>query len=526
MRFNSRIFVFLLVALPLLHGCNLSLDEEASSDGAGAGNDEIVDDVSSDNSTADDGALVDRIDVDYEEPAVAGATFYIDPVHGSDNGDGSINNPWKTLEQVISSGQIEFYKHSENYNPDSEWVVVNDGAPVKGGDQLVLLSGYHGYLRLSNFMFQDWLHIVAGEGETPVLSQIFLYGAFEKVRFEGLTIMKDAYQPPSDATTEEEQNYWDAEAINRNSGANVYLGSNGFWGAGESVILQNLTMGTTGNSSIWTKDDWVEKAASGIQLRAVKNVDIIGNTILNTSFGISIGKYSDGTRVIGNHVKNFSGDGARLLSDNTLFENNRISDCYDVDANHDDGIQSWSIGDDNRSGTGVVKNVIVRGNTIIGTTDFDNPLAGPLQGIGAFDGLFEGWVVENNVIATNHYHGISFYGMLDSRISHNTVVDIIPGDDLSPWVRVVPHKNGTESEDVIVVNNIAQRAVTVEGSSMVEEANYVIGSTDFATLDELFVDPSEFDYRPLDSYTANLYINGQGATAYEGTRQTLGAMEP
>ena len=52
-----------------------------------------------------------------------------------------------------------------------------------------------------------------------------------------------------------------------------------------------------------------------------------------------------------------------------------------------------------------------------------------MQAIGCFDGWFVNWVVENNVIITDHWHGITFLGMRDSRIVNNTVIDL---DDVSP----------------------------------------------------------------------------------------------
>jgi parallel beta-helix repeat protein len=52
-----------------------------------------------------------------------------------------------------------------------------------------------------------------------------------------------------------------------------------------------------------------------------------------------------------------------------------------------------------------------------------------MQDIGCFDGFFDGWVVENNVVITDHWHGISFYGMKNSRIVNNTVIDV---NDQSP----------------------------------------------------------------------------------------------
>jgi len=428
-------------------------------------------------------------DYTFEEPAVIGNTFYIDPVNGSPNGDGSSQNPWRTLQEVIENGLIETYQHSESYNPNSELVVVNEGAPVKGGDKLVLLTGYHGFINLNNFIFKDWLTIEAGEGQTPVLSQFKVTGAFEKFYLKGLTIKKDSYQGATD--------YWLADDINHNTDACLYLGSSDFWGNGKDVKISGLTMKTTDDISSWDADEWVQKVAAGVSLRSVENIEIYNCTIENISLGIAIEYNSDYSKIVGNSIKNYSLDGARIISNHVLFAYNSIIGCYKVDDNHDDAIQSYSRGEDGTPGTGILYNNIIRGNLIIGITSPDQPLAGTPQGIGCFDGFFDGWIVENNVIITNHYHGISFYGMRNSKIANNTVIDQIPGDDLSPWIMITDHKNGTPSENCLIANNIASRAINAEGNGVLERNNYVIGHSNYSQNAEIFVDPEHFDFHLL-----------------------------
>jgi parallel beta-helix repeat protein len=160
------------------------------------------------------------------------------------------------------------------------------------------------------------------------------------------------------------------------------------------------------------------------------------------------------TLVSGNVIANFRGDGIRGLGDDAVYEYNIIKNSFDVDDNHDDGFQSWSVGPGG-VGTGVVKNIVLRGNTIINFEDPNQPYKGSMQGVGLFDGMFENWLVENNLIITDHWHGISFYGAIDCKIINNTVVDnnLTPSPD--PWIMVNNHKNGTPSSGVVVRNNIA-----------------------------------------------------------------------
>ncbi len=444
----------------------------------------------------------DYTDYQFKEPSVTGNTYYIDPEKGSADGDGSAQNPWRTLQEVIDKGLIETYKHNENNNPKSELVIVNEGAPVKGGDRLILRSGYHGFVSVNNFIFKDWLTIEAENDHKPILSQFKANGAFKNFYLKNLIIKKDSYQGNA--------NYWEADDITHNTDACLYLGSNGFWGKGESVKINGLTLKTTNNISAWSASEWKQKVAGGIGLRSVENIEIYKCTIENISLGISIEYMSDRSKVVGNTIRNYSLDGARIISNNILFAYNTIEGCYKIDDNHDDAIQSYSRGKDNSPGTGVLYNNVIRGNLIIGVLDPDHPLAGNPQGIGCFDGFFDGWIVENNVVITNHYHGISFYGMKNSKIVNNTVIDQLEGDDLSPWIKITDHKNGTPSENCLVANNIAFRSIDVEGPNVEERNNYIIGRSNYSQLNDLFKDPARFDLNLQVNSLTNEYIIDKG----------------
>lgn len=442
-------------------------------------------------------------DYSFEEPVVSGNTFYIDPVNGADDGDGSAGRPWRTLQQVIADGLIEHYRHSESRNPDSPLTVVNEGAPVKGGDRLLLRSGYHGFVAVNTFIFNDWLTIAAQEGHTPVLSQIKMVGAFEKIYLKHLTILKSSYDGADD--------YWTADDITHNTDACLYLGTDTFWGRGSQVKVNGLVLGTTTDTSSWTAADWIEKAAGGISLRTVTDCEIVNCHIENVRHGLAIEYASDGTIAVNNTIKYYSGDGCRLISNNVFLAYNTITDCLDVgDGNHDDAIQSYSRGEDGSPGTGVLYNNVVRGNLIIGTTDFGHPLAGNPQGIGCFDGFFDGWTVENNIVVVDHYHGISFYGMRNSRILNNTVIDQNYDNDMSPWIHIVPHKDGTPSENCILANNIVYRDLGAEGHEMTVSNNYVIGRNNSALLYDLFVAPDNFDFHLQDNSVTREHLIDQG----------------
>lgn len=428
-------------------------------------------------------------DFTFEEPAITGNTFYIDPVNGSADGDGSSAHPWLTLQQVVDSQLIECYAPSEAYNNDSPLEIINEGAPIKGGDKLILRSGYHGFINISQFVFNDWLTITAEEGHTPVFSQIKLVGAFKNIYLKNLTIIKDSYVGTED--------YWEAQDINYNTDNCLYLGSSDFWGKGSYVKINGLILKTSNDVSGWTVNDWLEKSASGIGLRLAEHVEILNCTIENVEFGIAIEYFSDYCTVVNNSIVNYSDDGSRIISNNVLFAYNKIIGCLGIDDNHDDAIQSYSRGSDDSPGTGTLTNVTIRGNLLIGIADKNNPLSASPQAIGCFDGLYDNWTVENNVIISNTYHGISFYGMRNSKIINNTVIDQIPDDDICPWIMITEHKDGRLSVNCIVANNIVSSNVSVSGDDVLEYSNYVFGKQNYNAIYDAFIDPDHNDFHLL-----------------------------
>ena len=68
--------------------------------------------------------------------------------------------------------------------------------------------------------------------------------------------------------------------------------------------------------------------------------------------------------------------------------------------------------------------------------------------------MFEDWVVENNVVFVDHWHGITLSGAVDSRIVNNTVCDINSESPGPSWIRIGDHKNGTPSSGCVVRNNL------------------------------------------------------------------------
>jgi hypothetical protein len=119
------------------------------------------------------------------------------------------------------------------------------------------------------------------------------------------------------------------------------------------------------------------------------------------------------------------------------------------------------------NGEKVVSGGVIDGNRIIEwTLPPGHPLEhlrSRLQGIGMFDGIFDGWVIRNNLVIVDHWHGISVYGGRDVQILNNTVLHAALAGFEGPWIAIKPHKNGAIFEGNVVANNIAMSLKVHQG---------------------------------------------------------------
>ncbi len=434
--------------------------------------------------------------------SVAANTFYVDPVNGSTVGDGSAGNPWSTLEWVFANNKIEAYGNVLPYDPvNPQFFLKNPGAPVKAGDTLLLLDGLHGDIFEANYNNTDYITVMAAPGATPILKRLRLQG-FSKWRFVGLDISSEPY----------------GSYINDKL---VFLESHGWQGPTKHIIVDNCHIYSA--ASPWTTaSDWVSKVSTGIDAKG-DSINVQNCLLENVDFGITMG--GDRIRVIGNSIVNFSADGIRLVGSYSLVEGNIIKNCYDVDANHDDGIQSFTT-----NGL-VVDYDTVRNNIILNYEDPNQPLLGVLQGIGCFDGFYNHWIVENNVIIVDAYHGIAFLGANDVKIINNTVINPTPtGVNYKTWIMIDAHKDGTASFDCVVKNN-ASNQIIVNGNNMIQGNNVtVIDTTDYnnnfvdfaannlhLTQNSILIDGADTIYAPLSDI--------EGTPRTFGTSPDIGAYE-
>jgi len=249
------------------------------------------------------------------------------------------------------------------------------------------------------------------------------------------------------------------------------------------------------DSSTWTAEDWLENAHNGIGLRNWDRVTIVNNYIRDVSFWINA--TWDYAKVIGNTINRFRWDGMRLLWDHSVASNNFIKNSVKADINHDDCIQSWSRWEDEKSGKWVITDVVIQWNVCLLYDDPSNPLYGrEMQGIGMFDWFYKDFVIENNLIMTTMYHGLTVLGGENVVMKNNTSMDIDDVDTWNPWIRISDHKDKRVSINSRVENNISSWKF-IEASWVTQSNNLYIP---FGEYSKYFQNSWGFDFRLKSEY--------------------------
>lgn len=376
---------------------------------------------------------------------VCAATYYCDPANGSPDGDGSAERPWGTVQSIIEARLIELRNaRGEPGRPS---------AKVKAGDTVLLRSGWHGVIRIGSGYNDAPITIAAESGHNPALGWVDIGGGRDWV-IRGLTIS------PSLAPA----------ALERVPSSLVSLGEHGAEDS-RGLVVEDCFIYSVLDASGWNAADWVSKAHSGIWLGRHGRAHVARNNyVLNTRFGINL--CAPDCVAEGNVVANFSADALRVTRDGQRVEHNVIKNIFvgarDGDDNHDDGIQAFLF----NVGTGTLRNVTLRGNIIMARETEGLPYATGLQGIGCFDGPLVNFLVESNVVAVNHSHGISLYDAQGCTIRDNTCFN--GSARARPWIMLGQKKD--QASGNFVRNNLAHsynfradKAVTAEGNAEVTE---------------------------------------------------------
>ncbi len=427
--------------------------------------------------TANDGKVTvsEKFNIEVTaEQIIIGNSYYCDPVNGSMSNNGLTQaTAWRGLQDVFANTTAR--------------------NKLTAGDVVFLMNGAHGqpYIGKSN---TDYITIKPAPGASPKISSVLMNNS-KYFHFDDLVFTSDGT----------------GGSFNRD-----YLFSTD---ANTTYIkITNCTFYDEEDSSTWTKSDW-ESSVDALIIRG-GNFIFDNNLLKNIYFGVEY-QGDIATEITNNTIDNFGADAIRALGSNALIENNLIRDAYveNYAIQHDDAIQMY---DKTNVTAGTVANVIIRNNTIYQFADpitqsmIDNNMVGySMQGIIQTDGHSENITVENNLVVSDHYHGITLPGAVNCRVQNNTVMktptSANPKTDAQPWIRFAKDKQGNFSHDCVMRNNISthktegvhwefdENATSGYNRNNLRENNITAAEAEYSGL---FVNYSEFDFHLADASSA------------------------
>ena len=356
------------------------------------------------------------------------------------SGDGSAANPWRTLAEVLNPANklIATQQHGSGYNNGSDTALhaVNPTAPIKAGDLILLKSGDHGAVTVSNMFNADFITVGAAPGAVPIIDKLTLVSSakwmFQSLTFQGM------------ATTAT-----GATTANASSDGLVTTGHGDWIGKTSDVVFDSDTFQASASTTGWNAVDWINKPYNMGLWAEAACTSATNNHFTNLLNGIMINAAQSLAQ--GNTIDRFSNDGADVVASNVLIKNNTIVNGVNTTADpyHADGIQGWSSVVNGVSITN--SNVVIDGNIISKTGDAN---VSYMQGISLFDGKWNGLTIQNNVVDVNVWNALVVYGVTNAKILDNTVIASDPTGHPS-WIQVAAAKDGTASSGVLVRNNIA-----------------------------------------------------------------------
>lgn len=371
--------------------------------------------------------------------AAPAATYHVDPASGSMSNPGSATQPWSTLEAVFTANKT-----------------------FAAGDVILLKSGYHGAPQVKGTN-SGVVTIRPDTGHTPKLSRLIVRNG-ARWTIEGLDVCPE------------------------NAGAGLYQDTNivDLQSSASFVTLRNCLVRAAFDTTGWTVANWQDRAGNGLWVQGPDAV-VTGNRFENVGYGIRVRK--GGTRAVisRNTIKSFGMDGIVALGDDGIYEYNTVTGSHVADSNHDDFLQSWSADAAGTVGAGTIYRNTVRGNVFISRTDANQPLATEPMGISLFDGMFEGWVIENNLVVSNVGNGIVINGAVNCRIVNNTAVQNLIGGAASsrPFIKIGQHNDFTDgtsfppaSTGNLIRNNISASAASLTGGGNMD---HNVNTTSYST---------------------------------------------
>ncbi len=320
---------------------------------------------------------------------------------------------------------------------------------VKGGDRVYLLDGYHGAMVVTGQQYTAPVLITAMPGQVAQVDGITVRSS-KNIVFQGLKVWTSAN---ANGLIAEVRSYSDTSDLTF------------------SNLDVRAVVGSTSYNQ-WTITDWNNNQRSGFLIDGARQT-VARNRVTGVYNGILM--YGKDALLEENIIDGFAGDAMRALGDNSIVRRNKVQNCHQTSASHTDGFQTWSQAPGGKPGSGVLKNLLIEDNKIFESVGTRSPIACKLQGLSMFDGMYDGFVIRNNLIVTTAYHGIAMAGALNSQIVNNTVIHAQGLAGTYPWIRISNHKNGTSSQNVVVANNLVTSNKVVNNTAKnISESNNIV----------------------------------------------------
>lgn len=382
-------------------------------------------------------------------------TFFVDPVKGSDKGDGSAAKPWKSLNTILAPVNKLIATNSHKALTNSPLTAVNPNAPIKAGDVIMLMSGDYGDVAITNVFNDKFITVMAAPGQKPVIQHLKIGGG-ARWMFQGLTFQSEY---PSGA----KQN------------ANTQVNINDGWGdTTKNIIFDHDTFQTTADSSGWKDADWFSKPNYFTLGFNATCVTVTNSTFRNLLNGISVN--GPQTLIKNNSITKFSNDAIDVTASKVSIIGNTITDAMHNGTSelHPDAIQVWT-----NPINGKVLNpnsdIMIDSNKVYMPKSVDGE-RNILQGFTV--GYCQNVTIQNNVVSINLWNAIFTNGTWNTRILNNTVMSSDPVGH--PSRIYVGSSAYGPSKNVIIRNNIST-LISADDTSVTMDHN--VASFNFTTLE-------------------------------------------
>ncbi len=305
------------------------------------------------------------------------------------------------------------------------------GDLLKAGDVIQLETGDYKALAISSRNNKGMISIIAGQGQTPRFSSISIK-ASQNWTLRGLEV-----------SLSHSGDY-------KKFGTLITIAD-----GSKSIVIENSRLFSVADISKWSGGNWKVLASDGIVVRNASHIIIRKNLISNINHGIYVD--AGNSLVEKNVINNFSGKAISGHGNFSTYQYNTIRNCYRGGRGKVGGLIFWLKPAASKKELSISEGNVLRGNKIINSDKSNTRKLCELVGIRLYGGIFNKWVIENNLVIPTHWSGISVNGARNTVVSHNTVFNPYMGGSNAAQISVRQHKNDKEQSDGnVVINNISQ----------------------------------------------------------------------